>query len=92
MGFVALSFCVEEEHLPVFVHTMGSWTLRPSCSIRKYRGMLYLSRSSSGRVAQLGERVLCKHEVAGSIPVTSTKTLTISLAWTRSVGAGLRLV
>src|SRR5277367_4452592 len=25
-----------------------------------------------GRVAQLGERVLCKHEVAGSIPVTST--------------------
>ena len=25
-----------------------------------------------GAVAQLGERVLCKHEVAGSIPVGST--------------------
>src|SRR5580658_6391805 len=31
----------------------------------------YYSRDD-GRVAQLGERVLCKHEVAGSIPVTST--------------------
>jgi hypothetical protein len=26
-----------------------------------------------GAVAQLGERVLCKHEVAGSIPVSSTR-------------------
>ena len=31
-----------------------------------------LPTSEDGRVAQLGERVLCKHEVAGSIPVTST--------------------
>ena len=27
----------------------------------------------TGGVAQLGEQVLCKHQVAGSIPVTSTK-------------------
>jgi hypothetical protein len=27
---------------------------------------------SAGGVAQLGERVLCKHEVIGSIPFTST--------------------
>src|ERR1017187_1632853 len=26
----------------------------------------------SGAVAQLGERVLCKHEVSGSIPLSST--------------------
>jgi hypothetical protein len=41
-------------------------------------GRKYLKISGSchcGRVAQLGERVLCKHEVAGSIPVTSTKFL-----------------
>ena len=35
----------------------------------KYLRILVLQ---DGRVAQLGERVLCKHEVAGSIPVTST--------------------
>ena len=35
-----------------------------------------MNGTDCGRVAQLGERVLCKHEVAGSIPVTSTKLLT----------------
>src|ERR1700687_1025223 len=35
--------------------------------------------SHCGRVAQLGERVLCKHEVAGSIPVTSTKLLIVCI-------------
>jgi hypothetical protein len=30
---------------------------------------------SFGRVAQLGEHLLCKQGVAGSIPVTSTKSL-----------------
>jgi hypothetical protein len=29
---------------------------------------------SHGAVAQLGERVLCKHEVVGSIPIGSTNT------------------
>ena len=29
-------------------------------------------RKISGGVAQLGERMLCKHEVIGSIPFTST--------------------
>jgi hypothetical protein len=33
---------------------------------------ILLIGKNCGRVAQLGERVLCKHEVAGSIPVTST--------------------
>jgi hypothetical protein len=30
-----------------------------------------------GGIAQLGERVLCKHEVIGSIPFTST-TITLT--------------
>ena len=38
--------------------------------------------SDEGGVAQLGERVLCKHEVIGSIPFTSTSD--------RSQGAGIR--
>ena len=45
------------------------------CEFAKGRGCIKIVNRSkgSGRVAQLGERVLCKHEVAGSIPVTSTK-------------------
>jgi hypothetical protein len=31
--------------------------------------------ASSGRVAQLGEHLLCKQGVTGSIPVTSTNFL-----------------
>ena len=31
-----------------------------------------LRRSEGGAIAQLGERVLCKHEVVGSIPSGST--------------------
>ena len=30
------------------------------------------SRAWLGAIAQLGERVLCKHEVVGSIPIGST--------------------
>lgn len=30
---------------------------------------------NDGAVAQLGERLLCKQDVIGSIPVSSTKTL-----------------
>jgi hypothetical protein len=30
---------------------------------------------AAGALAQLGERVLCKHEVTGSIPVGSTSVL-----------------
>ena len=33
------------------------------------------ARASDGALAQLGERVLCKHEVTGSIPVGSTSSL-----------------
>jgi hypothetical protein len=33
-----------------------------------------------GAIAQLGERVLCKHEVVGSIPSGSTKSLERGLA------------
>ena len=39
--------------------------------------MMYLARSSSGRVAQLGEHLLCKQGVAGSIPATSTNLLRV---------------
>jgi hypothetical protein len=37
------------------------------------------SYSCRGRVAQLGEHLLCKQGVTGSIPVTSTKTSLLSL-------------
>src|SRR5271168_242188 len=37
------------------------------------------SYSCRGRVAQLGEHLLCKQGVTGSIPVTSTKPLPLSL-------------
>src|ERR1700728_3509906 len=37
------------------------------------------SYSCRGRVAQLGEHLLCKQGVTGSIPVTSTKSLLLSL-------------
>ena len=36
-----------------------------------------------GAIAQLGERVLCKHEVVGSIPSGST-----SLRWLRQLRLG----
>ena len=50
-------------------------TLAPFLITRKYHGMLFLARLSSGRVAQLGERVVRNDEVAGSNPVTSTNSL-----------------
>ena len=39
--------------------------------------------SRYGAIAQLGERVLCKHEVVGSIPSGST-----SLRWLRQLRLG----
>ena len=36
---------------------------------------------SNGAVAQLGERLLCKQEVTGSIPVGSTKSRSIKTGW-----------
>ena len=38
--------------------------------VRPQPSVLWLT----GAVAQLGERVLCKHEVIGSIPFSSTKS------------------
>ncbi len=47
------------------------------------------ARPARGGVAQLGERVLCKHEVVGSIPIASTKQ---SLQeYKRSARFGLRV-
>ena len=45
------------------------------------RGVICIMRRPSdenGAIAQLGERVLCKHEVVGSIPSGSTISLLIS--------------
>ena len=39
--------------------------------------MWTLGRERDGGLAQLGERVLCKHEVSGSIPLFSTNTVWI---------------
>jgi hypothetical protein len=48
---------------------------RSSCEARSdaelRRGTCFLT--SRGAIAQLGERVLCKHEVVGSIPSGSTR-------------------
>ena len=42
---------------------------------RLHQRILRRSHKIRGALAQLGERVLCKHEVTGSIPVSSTKLL-----------------
>lgn len=39
------------------------------------------SSSGYGALAQLGERVLCKHEVVGSIPTGSTTLRPSGYAW-----------
>lgn len=42
------------------------------------------AETNDGAVAQMGERLLCKQEVTGSIPVSSTnalKTKPVLLAW-----------
>jgi hypothetical protein len=38
----------------------------------------------SGGVAQLGERLLCKQDVIGSIPFTSTTDLWVWVVWLRA--------
>jgi hypothetical protein len=43
------------------------------CSPRRYSAARYLD----GAVAQLGERLLCKQEVIGSIPFSSTRSLSL---------------
>ena len=37
--------------------------------------MNFRALNRSGALAQLGERLLCKQDVIGSIPIGSTKTL-----------------
>ena len=44
------------------------WRACPRRSLRRQR-----QAKSGGELAQLGERLLCKQEVTGSIPVFSTK-------------------
>ncbi len=39
---------------------------------KAYKRVKMNNRFGGGRVAQLGEHLLCKQGVAGSIPVTST--------------------
>src|SRR6266550_5274685 len=45
------------------------------------------SYSCRGRVAQLGEHLLCKQGVAGSIPATSTNLFSDCKAFTRFISA-----
>jgi hypothetical protein len=42
-----------------------------------------MAKSSVGAVAQLGERLLCKQEVTGSIPVSSTRSQGIQIETAR---------
>ena len=46
--------------------------IRFANELSRYRRMLCIRL---GAIAQLGERVLCKHEVVGSIPSGSTRRL-----------------
>jgi hypothetical protein len=50
--------------------------------------------NSVGGVAQLGERLLCKQEVIGSIPFTSTSAwnpnVSVCLAQRRALSSGFR--
>ena len=57
-----------------------SFSLRYSGFASKALLALVKSRSDlpAGAVAQLGERLLCKQEVVGSIPSSSTNFLTTS--------------
>jgi hypothetical protein len=48
-------------------------------------GALHAGRALAGAIAQLGERLLCKQEVVGSIPSGST-----ILAW--SEGSSLQII
>lgn len=62
----------------------------PPLSLTEARGLPHNYPSAGGRVAQLGEHLLCKQGVGGSNPSTSTNYLpAISLAYrpTRSVFA-----
>ena len=47
--------------------------------------MCWLCKLSAlnGALAQLGERLLCKHQVIGSIPIGSTKSLGMKTAVSR---------
>ena len=55
------------------MRTGGS--LRRECAAELTRGTARRRRANDkGAIAQLGERVLCKHEVVGSIPSGSTRT------------------
>ena len=47
------------------------------------RRLGHAEAARNGAIAQLGERVLCKHEVVGSIPSGST-----SLRWLRQLRLG----
>ena len=53
--------------------------------------MIFESYSCSGRVAQLGEHLLCKQGAAGSNPVTSTKLFHIERLRKSSSGSHPRL-
>jgi hypothetical protein len=44
----------------------------PELKTRRCKSLQMLQYSKDGRVAQLGEHLLCKQGVTGSIPVTST--------------------
>ena len=47
--------------------------------LKRYRATVWyrkLSKWICGGIAQLGERLLCKQEVSGSIPLISTKGFT----------------
>jgi hypothetical protein len=53
---------------------------RLRASLTRY-GARRATVSGNGAIAQLGERVLCKHEVVGSIPSGSTTLRPSGFAW-----------
>jgi hypothetical protein len=51
---------------------IGRRNLRRQMTEAPFCRLWFVCPSSDGAIAQLGERVLCKHEVVGSIPSGST--------------------
>ena len=50
----------------------GSKSRKRDGAPRKFARLACRPEANNGAIAQLGERVLCKHEVVGSIPSGST--------------------
>jgi hypothetical protein len=69
-------FKSSQAHQPSLLRNFGRQatnSMKAACRSFSEGGPVFVS--GLGAIAQLGERVLCKHEVVGSIPTGSTSRL-----------------